>query len=337
MTCGRNSVSFSIVIPVFNCEDYIQQSIQSVLQQNYQQFDIVVIDDGSYDSTPNIIQSMMDNNDKITFIKTKNSGTYNARLLGIKHAKGDYVLFLDADDELRCDALAFLNSCLLNNPADMLLYNCSQSSNYDELFYEYPFHNGKEFNDHNKNELFEVLCKGSTLNNLATKCIKLELFNDVNLIAIDHFINAEDLYMSILLISKAKSIRFVDEALYYYRENKTSATHCYNEYYFESISRANALCVECISKRSVKLMFLTKQRASRACVSAIDNVLSSDLSNVKCAENIKTIIDSDFFRRYFYFYSINSTRKYKLLFVLLLLPSLFSQQAFIGKLRSLLY
>lgn len=85
----------SVIIPVYNCEKYINEAINSVLKQNYYPLEIIVVDDGSTDKTQEKIKEF---GSQITYIYQKNGGTAKARNNGIKNAKGDYFAFLDADD-----------------------------------------------------------------------------------------------------------------------------------------------------------------------------------------------------------------------------------------------
>ena len=94
---------FSIIIPVFNKEEGIKKSIQSVLSQNLTDYEVIVINDGSTDSSMSIIESLADNRFRI--ISQNNCGPSAARNRGISEASGDYSIFLDADDELLPGAL----------------------------------------------------------------------------------------------------------------------------------------------------------------------------------------------------------------------------------------
>lgn len=94
---------FSIIIPVYNKEEGIKQSIQSVLSQALVDFEVIVVNDGSTDSSMSIIESLSDNRFRI--ITQENSGPSAARNRGICEASGDFTIFLDADDELLPDAL----------------------------------------------------------------------------------------------------------------------------------------------------------------------------------------------------------------------------------------
>lgn len=93
----------SIVIPLYNKESSIRKTLQSIFHQTYQHFEIIIVDDGSTDNSSAIVESY--NDPRIRLIKQDNAGVSSARNKGIQHSKGDYVAFLDADDEWDNDYL----------------------------------------------------------------------------------------------------------------------------------------------------------------------------------------------------------------------------------------
>lgn len=99
MESMNKSMRFSVVIPVYNGEKYIRQSVQSILNQTYSDIELIVIDDGSKDDTALIVREIADKNpNKMIFKSIENSGPSTARNIGIDLASGDYICFLDADD-----------------------------------------------------------------------------------------------------------------------------------------------------------------------------------------------------------------------------------------------
>lgn len=95
----------SVVIPLYNKEASIAQSLRSVLSQEYDDFEVVIVDDGSTDGSVGVVEAI--NDSRIRLIKQENGGPSKARNTGVKNAKGEWILFLDADDELEPDALEY--------------------------------------------------------------------------------------------------------------------------------------------------------------------------------------------------------------------------------------
>ena len=103
----------SVVIPLYNKEASIKQSLMSVLSQSYQNFEVVIVDDGSTDNSVAKVEEIQDS--RIRMIRQENGGPGKARNTGVKDANGEWVLFLDADDELLPDALKIFNQLYSEN------------------------------------------------------------------------------------------------------------------------------------------------------------------------------------------------------------------------------
>ena len=94
----------SVIIPVYNVEDYIRQSIDSVLNQTYKNLEIILVDDGSKDNSGKICDEYKNVDERIKVIHKINSGVSSARNVGIDIATGKYIMFLDSDDFLEKNA-----------------------------------------------------------------------------------------------------------------------------------------------------------------------------------------------------------------------------------------
>ena len=102
----------SIIIPTFNAVEFLSRAIESALQQTYPNFEILIIDDGSTDDTRSVIQV----NKRIKYYHQENKGLSSARNFGIEKSRGDYLVFLDADDWLEKDALQLNYAVIQNKP-----------------------------------------------------------------------------------------------------------------------------------------------------------------------------------------------------------------------------
>lgn len=106
---------FSVIIPAYNAAPYIYMSIKSVLDQTINDFEIVVVDDGSIDDTSKVVQSINDH--RIRYIYQSNAGVSAARNTGIRSAKGEYICFLDADDLWKCNHLEEIAHLIIKYPS----------------------------------------------------------------------------------------------------------------------------------------------------------------------------------------------------------------------------
>ncbi len=101
-------MKFSIVIPTYNRAWCIERAISSVLKQNFQDWEMIIVDDGSTDNTKKVLEKYLNKYKNIKYFYKENGGVGSARNLGIKKAQGDYLIFLDSDDELTKNALKFI-------------------------------------------------------------------------------------------------------------------------------------------------------------------------------------------------------------------------------------
>ncbi len=112
----------SVIIPLYNKETAVEHSVRSVLNQSYQDFELIIVDDGSIDNSLDVVRRIQD--DRIIIIEQENGGPSKARNTGVRHAKGEWIVFLDADDELLPDALQIMIEATISYPdADLIDFN----------------------------------------------------------------------------------------------------------------------------------------------------------------------------------------------------------------------
>lgn len=129
----------SVIIPLYNKEKYVERTLNSVLSQTYDDYEIVVVDDGSTDNSLNIITQMSQkcNTEKIRLIKKQNGGPSSARNRGVIEAKGEWIVFLDADDLLIPYALDYFYNLIRNNRPDIKYFICNYFEKKGELLHLY--------------------------------------------------------------------------------------------------------------------------------------------------------------------------------------------------------
>lgn len=120
-----NNPSVSVILPTYNVGKYISRCLDSCLSQNYDDFEIIIVDDCGSDNSIEIAEVYAAKDKRIRIIKNKNNmGTYHARRVGVENATGEYIVFLDPDDELAEDALLTIYNEIRKNPGtDLLLFN----------------------------------------------------------------------------------------------------------------------------------------------------------------------------------------------------------------------
>lgn len=115
----------SVIIPVYNAVNYLERCIHSILNQTYQQFELIVINDGSTDNSLEELQKLLSTNNKTRIITQNNQGVSSARNTGIQHAKGKYIAFIDCDDYVAYDYLENLMEATHDGIYDLILSGTS--------------------------------------------------------------------------------------------------------------------------------------------------------------------------------------------------------------------
>lgn len=106
-----NNVLISVIVPVYNAEKYLKECIESVINQTVASWQLILVDDGSKDSSGDICKAYAEKDERICYIRQENAGVSAARNTGIKSATGKWVTFLDADDCLHNEAFSIVNNC----------------------------------------------------------------------------------------------------------------------------------------------------------------------------------------------------------------------------------
>lgn len=118
-------MKFSIIVPVYNVEKYLDKCLKSILNQTYDNYEVVIVNDGSPDDSQNIIDKYVKNDKRFIGYKKGNGGLSSARNYGLEKITGDYILFVDSDDYLENELLEKLNLSLTKNKVDLIRFECN--------------------------------------------------------------------------------------------------------------------------------------------------------------------------------------------------------------------
>lgn len=134
-------MKFSIIIPIYNAEKYLEKCLDSVVNQTYNNYELILVNDGSTDKSQKIIERFSKKYDNIIFFSQKNSGQSAARNFALSKAKGDYIIFLDADDYLDLKLLEILNEYLLKyTNIDVLRFQANIVDENFQIINKIKFH-----------------------------------------------------------------------------------------------------------------------------------------------------------------------------------------------------
>lgn len=144
----KKTMLVSVIITCYNYGKYIEQSIDSVINQSYENIEIIIINDGSTDDTHTICTNIASNNNSITYIQRKNRGVIASRNEGLNLAQGDYVLFLDADDYLEKNYISDTIKVSQNERVDIVYTDYQMFGKKDEKS-DFPDYSLEELKNHN--------------------------------------------------------------------------------------------------------------------------------------------------------------------------------------------
>lgn len=204
----------SIIIPVYNVEKYLKQCIESIIGQSYKNLEIIIIDDGSTDSSGNICDAFAKKDARITVIHQKNQGLSCARNAGIDCATGDWIYFIDSDDWVNQAMIENLLNIAVKNNAD--ISSCSSCDVSEDGRVLKPINDTKKLYVFSKEHIIHGLLD-------SRKFIRFEVWNKLwnrKLIGDVRFIKGqkdEDVYFDRMLFAKCNKIEYLDLTLHYYR------------------------------------------------------------------------------------------------------------------------
>lgn len=295
-------MTFSIIVPVHNGEKFIEDSVMSALEQDYDgDYEVIIVENGSSDATPSICDRLARENEKVTVLHRGAIGLYMARQEGIKAAKGDYILALDADDRLDKSLLSELFKYMKEledgpEAIDLVIYNAADMDSKVSLNH-FPFEEGKVYRGEDKKVFKDLVCSGDSLNAMWIKCIK----RDIALIGIEkNGLNyGEDLFQTAHYVEKAGSIAYLNKSLYYYRVNEASLTATYSESFMENqkfvwseIDRISEGWNDSTYKTEIDL------RKALTCTINMAKLIYSDLSIKEKKEKLKILLEDSFYKKY---------------------------------------
>lgn len=217
---------FSIIIPAYNVEDFLPACLDSVLSQDFADYEIILVDDGSTDSTTTICRQYAQKDPRVHLIIQPNSGLSEARNSGVKKSTGEYLIFLDGDDSLTSDALTKIANAFdqfhktAKNPVDLLRFQCQDLLENGELI---P-HSEPGFAPMSGLAAFPLLARYHYTENAWLYCYRTEFFKS------NHFTYAkgrlaEDFGLTPLIIARATSVAAVPDICYNYRLRSGSIMH----------------------------------------------------------------------------------------------------------------
>lgn len=217
-------MKISIVVPVFNCENFLGECIDSVINQSDDRWELILVNDGSTDNSAEILDSYAEKYpDKISVFHKENEGQFLTRKFGALRCTGDYISFLDADDILESDYVQTLTENIGKYPyPDSVCFGFVQFGNGETKETMISDSTTLFRSAEERRTVYNKIVDGSIAGSLWSKSFRKDLivnnFPDETIVKNKRF--AEDAYHSFDLLAKSESILFINKALYRYRNNE---------------------------------------------------------------------------------------------------------------------
>ena len=222
----------SVIVPVYNVEAYLERCVESILQQTYAHFELILINDGSTDSSGQICDHLASQYENIKVYHIENAGVSNARNMGIQLATGSWVTFIDSDDFVTQDYLATLASAAEGLNVGFVIAPLHHIKN--GIVTDLPSYSGKTELWSTEETMKELLMTTRTSFFPVAKLFKRDLLADEKFNTNYHL--AEDaLFLTELLLKTRCSCVFIDKPVYYYDHREGSATTSVNRHVFDTI------------------------------------------------------------------------------------------------------
>lgn len=239
----------SVIMPVYKTGKYLEKSAESVLKQTYGNLELILVDDGSPDDAPAICDIIASNDYRCRVIHKENGGLSSARNAGIEVSMGDYILFLDSDDQLDENALQQM-VCLLGDDIDIVI---------PDRYYK-VYGNKKELVLHFKNSYFQkpiefiskiIIGQGRAWRATAV-LYKASIIKSFNLF-FPLKQTSEDIFFNIDFLSKTKKIAFCDKPTLLNLKRSGSITKTYDKNYLNVINNIDLRCKEFSKEFNVEI------------------------------------------------------------------------------------
>jgi glycosyltransferase involved in cell wall biosynthesis len=234
----------SLIIPAYNAEKFITQCLRSIASQSYRDIEVIIVNDGSSDSTEIIVLKFVEHDDRFRYIKLEhNVGVNAARAIGLCESKGEYIGFVDADDWIDEKMVACMLHRLDLDDSDIVI--CGVAYPDDKGNFIKPNFKFKR-NYHIKDGLFQFtkmrFGSGYLWNKLYRRGV---VFESASYECHEKIISGEDYIINVGAFHKARSVSLVPGVFYYYRQHFNSATKTVNSgEAFARLLRAYYLCLE---------------------------------------------------------------------------------------------
>lgn len=235
MKVEEKDIVLSIIVPVYNAEKYLRKFLSSILGQNFQKYEVVLVNDGSTDNSLNICNEFKRESNKIKVVSKENGGVSSARNKGLEIAQGEYIMFADADDYYTNDAFSIIADSIYERKTDLVCYSYFHVEN-GQYVPNIILKEAKVLELSQMIEQYWKLWRAGMLTSVWNKVFKKEIIQQ-NKISFDEKMTfAEDAVFVLDYMKYIKNMFLLDKSLYYYVMHEEQVTMKPHARYFEMLN-----------------------------------------------------------------------------------------------------
>lgn len=218
---------FSVIVPIYNVEKYLRECVDSILSQTFEDFELILVNDGSKDSSGAICDEYAEKDSRVKVIHKENGGQSTARNMGVKESSGQYAIFIDSDDFF-CDNNFFedVKNKIKENTDIVVFRYCKY---YEDGKTDDCGINLSNVDSSNKITILrELVRRDAFFCSCWSKCTRMSILKD-NKIEFDISLSCEDMDWYYNVVSKAENFEIIDKPYVYYRQRENSVTSSFKK------------------------------------------------------------------------------------------------------------
>ena len=219
----------SVIVPIYNSENYLKECIESILHQTYSNLEIILVDDGSFDHSLDICNQYSQMDSRIKIVYKENGGLSSARNAGLEVATGEYVMFCDADDFYLPTSCEILEREITSKNADYAIgnyINCNEDSSlWNSPVFDMEKYPSFPLNIHDYQKSFYIMSSS-----VCNKIFRMSFIKKLQLSFVDK-VPAEDAIFTTYCFMKADSVFYVNDIIYVYRQRNHGTSISTNNNY----------------------------------------------------------------------------------------------------------
>ena len=307
------NIKVSIIVPVYNAEKYLKRCLESIINQTFKGIEIIALNNGSTDNSLDILFEYADKDERLRVINGANSGVSQARNIGIREAKGKYIVFVDSDDWIERDMIEVLHNTITKNNCDLVM--CTYIREFKNHSKEKIF-NSPDINIYTESQIKSELLRKligpidwelsnpeylDALGTAWAKIYKASILKEQNIQFIDlkEIGSGEDTLFNIYVFNQLKKVILLNKSMYHYwRDNKNSITSKYIPNFIDKRKKYFNYIKDFIIENKLGREY-EKALNNRICISVLGTGLlecskSNSISILSKVKNIKKILNEDY-------------------------------------------